>query len=81
MGLIGVSLGMAFLLVHLLGLTSLGRPYLAPIYPLRLPDLKDSFIRLPFTKQSRRPKQVRPQSLIVLTKLKPSKRRISMINH
>ncbi|WP_232725440.1 spore germination protein [Bacillus sp. FJAT-44742] len=61
-GVIGISLGMAFLLVHLLGLTSLGRPYLAPIYPLRLPDLKDSFIRLPFTKQSIRPKQVRPQS-------------------
>ncbi|HCX5354434.1 TPA: spore germination protein, partial [Escherichia coli] len=36
-------------------LTSLGRPFLEPFYPLRLQDLKDSLIRLPLSFQSKRP--------------------------
>ncbi|MFB5660472.1 spore germination protein [Alteribacillus sp. HJP-4] len=62
-GLIGVALGFAFLLVHLLGLTSLGRPYLAPLYPPRLQDFKDSIIRLPFNRQSQRPQHLRPETV------------------
>jgi hypothetical protein len=31
-----------------LRLTSLGRPYLSPLYPVRLIDWKNSFIRAPF---------------------------------
>ncbi|WP_236784373.1 spore germination protein [Alteribacter salitolerans] len=59
-GLIGVFIGIGFLIVHLLGLTSLGRPYLEPIFPPRLADFKDSVIRLPFSLQSERPTQMRP---------------------
>ncbi|RNA69370.1 spore germination protein [Alteribacter keqinensis] len=59
-GLIGVFIGIGFLIVHLLGLTSLGRPYLEPIFPPRLADFKDSVIRLPFSLQSERPAQMRP---------------------
>ncbi|GHH97986.1 spore germination protein [Neobacillus kokaensis] len=54
-GLLGIAIAFIFLMNHLLRLTSLGRPYLEPIYPPRWKDLKDSFIRLPFSKQSRRP--------------------------
>jgi hypothetical protein len=54
-GLLGIAVAFIFLMIHLLRLTSLGRPYLEPIYPPRLKDLKDSFIRLPFTFQSTRP--------------------------
>lgn len=59
-GLLGVSICFAFVMGHLLRLTSLGRPYLEPIYPLRITDLKDSLIRLPFNKQGLRPMLLRP---------------------
>lgn len=54
-GLVGIVLCFSFFLTHLLRLTSLGRPYLEPLYPPRVADLKDSFIRLPFVHQSKRP--------------------------
>ncbi|ELK46493.1 spore germination protein [Halobacillus sp. BAB-2008] len=60
-GLIGISLVMVFFVGHLIRLTSIGRPFLAPIYPLRFRDLKDAFIRLPFYKQSKRPVQTRAE--------------------
>ncbi|AMM95007.1 spore gernimation protein GerA [Peribacillus simplex] len=54
-GLFGLALCSAFILSHLLKLTSLGSPYLDPLYPLRIYDFKDSLIRLPFSKQIKRP--------------------------
>ena len=54
-GLLGIAICSAFLLSHLLKLTSLGRPYLEPLYPLRIRDFKDSFFRLPFSMQPKRP--------------------------
>ncbi|MFC4387112.1 spore germination protein [Gracilibacillus marinus] len=54
-GLIGIIIGLVFLIGHLLKLTSLGRPYLEPIFPPRWQDLKDAFIRLPFNKQTTKP--------------------------
>lgn len=54
-GLLGIAIASLFLIIHLLRLTSLGRPYLEPIYPLRINDLKDAIIRLPFSWQSKRP--------------------------
>ncbi|MED2972016.1 spore germination protein [Fictibacillus sp. B-59209] len=59
-GLLGVSICFAFVMGHMLRLTSLGRPYMAPLYPLRMVDLKDAFIRLPFNLQKSRPMQMRP---------------------
>ncbi|WP_221564503.1 spore germination protein [Alkalihalobacillus sp. TS-13] len=59
-GLIGISISMAFFIGHLIRLKSIGRPFFAPLYPLRFRDLKDAFIRLPFNKQSKRPLQTRP---------------------
>ncbi|RFU63828.1 spore germination protein [Peribacillus glennii] len=63
-GLLGVAICAAFFLSHLLKLTSLGRPYLEPLYPLRLQDMKDSFIRLPFSRQKKRPVNLRPEEAI-----------------
>ncbi|MET3504699.1 spore germination protein [Halalkalibacter oceani] len=57
-GLIALSVLFCFLLIHLLTLSSLGRPYLAPLYPPRLADFKDAFYRLPFNFQSERPQQL-----------------------
>ncbi|MCP3026828.1 spore germination protein [Halobacillus sp. A5] len=59
-GLIGVSMVMVFYVGHLIKLKSIGRPFFAPLYPLRFRDLRDAFIRLPFNKQSERPLQTRP---------------------
>jgi tetrahydromethanopterin S-methyltransferase subunit G len=60
-GLIGIVLCFSLLAGHLLQLTSLGRPYLEPFYPTRVRDLKDTIIRLPFSKLSRRPVQNHPE--------------------
>ncbi|WP_071393624.1 spore germination protein [Bacillus tuaregi] len=60
-GLLGILLCFCFLLTHLIRLTSLGRPFLEPIYPLRKQDFKDSLIRLPFNKQRKRPFFLRTQ--------------------
>ncbi|WNB93367.1 spore germination protein [Bacillus sp. NEB1478] len=54
-GLLGIAIAFIFLMTHLLRLTSFGRPYLEPVYPPQVRDLKDSFIRLPFSMQSKRP--------------------------
>lgn len=61
-GLIGIVLCFSMLAGHLLQLTSLGRPYLEPFYPTRVRDLKDTLIRLPFSKLSRRPVQNHPEA-------------------
>ncbi|MGB5945604.1 spore germination protein [Paenisporosarcina sp.] len=64
-GLVGVVLCFCFFLVHLIRLTSLGRPFLEPIYPPRWADWQDALIRLPFSSQSKRP---------ILLRTKDSKR-------
>ncbi|KKB33197.1 spore germination protein [Bacillus thermotolerans] len=61
LGFFGIAICSAILLAHLLKIKSLGRPYLAPVYPVRLKDLKDAFIRLPFDKQITRPMELRPE--------------------
>lgn len=58
-GVLGVSMCFALILSHLLKLTSLGRPYIAPVYPLRVNDLKDGLVRLPFSSQYWRPSMLR----------------------
>ena len=56
-GLLGVVFAFCLMLTHLLRLTSLGRPFLEPFYPLRARDLKDSIIRMPFALMPKRPFQ------------------------
>ncbi|UOQ93368.1 spore germination protein [Halobacillus shinanisalinarum] len=58
-GLVGITICMCYVMVHLLRLTSLGRPFLEPVFPFRFKDLKDAFIRLPFRYQKKRPLEVR----------------------
>ncbi len=58
-GLLGIVFCFCFLLGHLMNLTSLGRPFLEPLYPPRLTDLKDALIRFPFFKQPNRPSFLR----------------------
>ena len=60
-GLLGIVFAFCIMLTHLIRLTSMGRPFLEPIYPPRVTDLKDSFIRLPFRFQSKRPMLLRTE--------------------
>lgn len=69
MGLLGIAICMAFFLGHLLRLTSLGCPYLEPIFPFRKQDMKDTLYRLPFHRQTTRPLFLRPgDSIRMITK-------------
>ncbi|WP_078428535.1 spore germination protein [Alkalihalobacterium alkalinitrilicum] len=61
LGGIGIVICLLFTIAHLVRLTSLGRPYLEPVYPLRIKDWKDAFFRLPFTFFSSRPVLMRPR--------------------
>lgn len=46
-GIIGLMFGICLLVIHLVRLESLGRPYLSPLYPLRLADFNKTFYSLP----------------------------------
>lgn len=54
-GLLGIVFCFCFLITHLIRLTSLGRPFMEPIYPTRLSDMKDAIVRFPISKRSKRP--------------------------
>lgn len=60
-GLVGISFGLMVLFMHLTKLESFGSPYFAPISPLRLKDLKDTYIRFPIWLLNQRPHDAQPQ--------------------
>ena len=62
-GLLGITIAAVFLMTHLIKLTSMGHPYLEPIYPFRMQDWKDSFVRLPFNLFKSRPVNLRPDDI------------------
>jgi len=41
--------------IHLINLRSFGTPYLSPLTPLKIRDLKDIFIRVPWPLMNKRP--------------------------
>lgn len=75
LGIVGIVYGMSFLVVHLLKLTSIGRPYLAPIYPFRWEDLNKVIFRLPNDFQNKRFISYRPKKAIRYNKKDARKRR------
>jgi spore germination protein KA len=58
LGLYGVALMLFFLLIHMAGLRSLGMPFLSPIAPHNLKDMKDTFVRAPWHLMEKRPGQL-----------------------
>jgi spore germination protein KA len=62
-GFIGITFGLVLILSHLAKLESFGTPYFAPVTPLRLQDLKDTFVRAPIWMLSKRPKDAHPQRM------------------
>ena len=62
-GMIGIIIGMMVVVIHLLSLESLGVPYSSPISPLRISDMRDTFVRLPQWILNKRPLSVQPKQL------------------
>jgi spore germination protein KA len=60
LGFLGIVFGLMILLFHLCRLYTFGAPYFAPVAPLRLENLRDTFIRAPFWKMGKRPKDASP---------------------
>ncbi|MBO0999654.1 spore germination protein [Bacillus sp. SD075] len=54
----GLILAIIGLLTHMISLTSLGIPYMAPFAPFYFQDWKDSLIRLPLRWNKQRPKSI-----------------------
>ncbi|WP_233713439.1 spore germination protein [Lederbergia citri] len=63
LGFVGIVFCLMVIVIHLCKLESLGTPYLAPFAPLKVPNLKDSIIRLPIWMLNKRPKNIKPQKL------------------
>ncbi|WP_159881284.1 spore germination protein [Paenibacillus puerhi] len=60
-GLYGIFIGIALMLVHLCSLRSFGVPYMAPFAPFNMKDQKDSLIRLPQIGLSLRSNSITPK--------------------
>lgn len=58
LGLFGVMIGIIMISIHLVSLRSLGVPYLSPLAPLHLADIKDVFIRVPWWMMDERPSEI-----------------------
>lgn len=54
-GLFGLQFGLLIVITHLAGLRSFGEPFLAPIAPLVVDELKDSVVRVPWWAMIYRP--------------------------
>lgn len=63
-GLIGITFGMLFILIHLCKLECFGTPYFAPVMPLRMKDLKDTLLRFPIWSLNQRPHDPHPKRIV-----------------
>ncbi len=63
-GGLGIVFALTILLTHLLRLKSLGTPYMVPLFPFRIKQFADSFIRSSLSITSKRSAYLRPQNLI-----------------
>ncbi|MBP2258768.1 spore germination protein [Virgibacillus alimentarius] len=63
-GILGIIFGLSFLTIHLIRLTSLGRPYLLPLYPLHVRDFNKVFYRTPISYKNKLAKAYQPKRLI-----------------
>lgn len=78
LGLFGVMAGLLAILIHLCSLRSFGIPYLSPIAPLSIRDLKDVPVRVPWWAMFTRPRLIgykEPQRQNFMQMPKPPKKR------
>ena len=63
-GLLGITIGLIALLLHLCSLRSFGVPYMSSLAPFNLSDQKDAFILLPIWKMFTRPRLISQQNIV-----------------
>ncbi len=63
-GLLGIVIVSLLILVHMNSLRSFGVPYLSPLAPFHLQDLKDFFIRVPYIFMNTRPASLEAEDQI-----------------
>jgi len=64
LGLFGVIMGLAAILIHLCAVRSFGVPYLTPLAPMILSEWKDTVVRLPLWQMDTGPKSLVKQEYI-----------------
>lgn len=62
LGGVGIVSGLMVILVHLCSLRSFGIPYLSPLAPSNLKDLKDTMVRAPWWAMRKRPRLFAPSN-------------------
>ncbi|MFC0211993.1 spore germination protein [Paenibacillus chartarius] len=75
LGGLGLVVGMSFIAIHLLRLSSLEQPYLYPVYPLRPANFKASVIRMPFAFLRRRTTFIRSEDQYRWQKKPPERKK------
>lgn len=63
LGIYGIIMALLALLIHIVGLRSFGVPYLAPLTPLSVKDLKDTMFVAPIAKRITRPSFIQKNNL------------------
>lgn len=58
MGGYGIAMGLFVIFIHMSSLRSFGTPYLSPLAPLSISDMKDSFVRMPIWAMLKRPRDI-----------------------
>ncbi len=64
LGVFGFLTALFVILIHLCSLRSFGEPFMAPFAPAVPADLKDSLIRVPIWKMSKRPKSLGARNVV-----------------
>ncbi|WP_242698558.1 spore germination protein [Bacillus sp. SD088] len=64
LGFVGIVFSLMLILIHMCKLESFGTPYIAPLAPLHVKNLKDSIIRFPIWTLNHRPISVQPQKTV-----------------
>lgn len=72
-GLFGIQFGILLLVIHLCSLRSLGIPYMSPLAPHILSDMKDNFLLAPVWARTTRPK--------ILGRREPGRQRSGQMPH
>ncbi|MFD2171288.1 spore germination protein [Tumebacillus lipolyticus] len=63
-GLYGITLGLLAILIHTTSLRSFGVPYLTPLAPLMISNLRDVLLRAPWWAMNLRPRLVAKQNIV-----------------
>ncbi|QPA33193.1 spore germination protein [Anoxybacillus caldiproteolyticus] len=63
LGLLGIMLGLLMILTHMATLRSFGVPYLSPMAPMQVREMKDVLIRAPWWKLNTRPRLTRTDNI------------------